>query len=73
MNSGEGLRRIATVVRVLGWLGAAFVGLGLVLEISLADLDVASFVGIALMVAAPVAIAYGVAWIIDGFAAPRQN
>ena len=73
LNSGEGLRRIATIIRVVGWLVTAFVAVAIVFTFKANELHIGHAFAFAVMTVGPIAIAYGLAWIIDGFAAPRQN
>lgn len=69
MGMKTGVHRIATVVRVLGWVGAApLVAFAAWAPFSDASGKVGGFVGLLAMGAAVVAMAYGLAWVIDGFA-----
>jgi len=72
VNPGEGIRRIAVTIRALGWLGAGVTVSGFWWF----AIENREGMGIVLfgfgMGAAILAASYALAWIIDGFAAPRQ-
>lgn len=68
MNATEGLRRIAAVVRWIGYLsGAVFI-------VAATTADLRSTTGSAILVGIGIAIGaigWVVAWIIEGFAKPK--
>ena len=67
-----GLHRIATGVRWAGWIfGAPSIAIGL--GAAVFGGDGAEMVLIAISGAAFIGIGYAVAWIIDGFAAPKRE
>ena len=71
MNPGEGLHRVATIIRVIGWLGAALMAATALLTAFEPGRGLDYLAACVILTAAPVAIAYGIAWIIDGFSAPK--
>ena len=67
MNVSEGVARIASVVRWLGW--AWFIGIAAYVHYVPADSPWLERIGMALLVGGvPLVAAYIVAWILDGFA-----
>jgi len=68
----NGLRRIATAIRVLGWFPLAF---ALVTAFHPSMSGEAGWMRAAIVLVGgglPLGIAYVLAWIIDGFARPRD-
>ncbi len=70
MNLSEGLSRLASGVRVVGWIP------GILVLASLGFESVKSWEDFGFRVlygGVPLALAYGLAWIIDGFAKPPSS
>lgn len=72
MNVSEGLQRVATVIRFAGWLLAAACVLAAIFGYDSGRDYLVRWVLTGFGVAF-VAIAYVLAWIVDGFAEPKKT
>lgn len=69
MNGNEGLMRIARVIAWIGWIWIILLGLGAISNMTSNRQDVALLFAIFGVIG--FAAAKAIAWIIQGFAAPR--